>query len=63
MSTKVTIKDIESVKDEGNNAFRTENYYKAIMFYEEGLRRCRDYGKLFDGQMPYKQEIGENPKL
>ena len=40
MSAKVKLSDIESVKQEGNAAFSNENYYKAIMFYEEGVRRC-----------------------
>ena len=43
----ISVGDIESVKDEGNAAFKNENYYKAIMFYEEGIRRCTEYGKLY----------------
>jgi hypothetical protein len=34
------MKDIEQVKEEGNRAFAAENYYKAILFYEEGVRRA-----------------------
>lgn len=40
MNKSVTLKDIEQVKNEGNQAFATRNYYKAILFYEEGIRRA-----------------------
>eukprot|EP00347_Sterkiella_histriomuscorum_P013270 403365360 len=63
MASKVTIREIQSVKDEGNQAFKQENYYKAIMLYEEGLRRCKTYQSHWEGALPFKTEFGENPKL
>ena len=61
--TQVKRKEIEDVKEEGNRAFKGENYYKAILFYEEGLRRCTAFSQQNEGQFPFKLEIGENPKL
>lgn len=60
---KVAKSDIDSIKDEGNKAFKNENYYKAIMLYEEGIRRCGEYGKSWKELMPYKNEIGNSPIL
>jgi len=39
-SSSISLKSIEQVKDEGNRAFSSQNYYKAIMLYEEGIRRA-----------------------
>ncbi len=60
---KTSYADIVKVKEEGNNAFKNENYYKAILFYEEGVRRCQEFGIRFQGQMPYRMQIGEDPKV
>ena len=64
MSTsKVKPEDITQIKEEGNKAYKNENYYKAILFYEEGVRRCEDYYKNWKDNMPFRCEFGENPKL
>ena len=55
ITPKLTIVDIERVKEEGNNAFKNENFYKAIMLYEEGIRRCKEFAIIYEGQMPFKQ--------
>ena len=58
----VTLKEVESVKDEGNRAFTAGNFYKAIMLYEEGHRRAQAFGK--NRQLAFKSEFGdhsENP--
>jgi hypothetical protein len=34
------VKTIERLKEEGNRAFGTGNYSKAIQLYEEGLRQA-----------------------
>lgn len=60
---KATISGIEQVKEEGNRAFKSENYYKAILFYEEGIRRAHDFNKKHGASLPFKNEIGESPKL
>lgn len=60
---KVKRADIDAIKEEGNKAFKGENYYKAILFYEEGIRRCGEYNKEWKDKMPYKNEIGDNPLL
>ena len=52
--SKVKRQDIESIKEEGNKAFKNENFYKAILFYEEGIRRCEDFKKDWADDMPYK---------
>ena len=58
-----TLSDILQVKDEGNKAFKTENYYKAILFYEEGVRRAQAFGKRHEGLLPFKSDFGEDIKL
>jgi hypothetical protein len=63
MNTKVSRYDIETIKEEGNNAFKSENYYKAILFYEEGIRRCQEYNNHWKGQLPFKSEFGDSPVL
>ena len=60
---KVKVEDLYSIKDEGNVAFKNDNFYKAILLYEEGIRRCEEYGKHWAGGLPFKSEFGENPKL
>ena len=46
---KVKKGDIESVKEEGNKAFKDKQYYKAIMMYEEAVKRCGVYLKECGG--------------
>lgn len=36
----VSIKDVEALKDQGNQAFQVNSYVKAIRLYEEGLKRA-----------------------
>lgn len=60
---KVKKQDIEAIKEEGNKAFKSENYYKAILFYEEGIRRCETYDGQWKGQLPFKCEFGDSPTL
>lgn len=64
--SKVTTKeDIHSIKEEASKAFQADNFYKAIMLYEEGVRRCTAYNEVWGapGSMPYRCEFGESPVL
>jgi hypothetical protein len=60
---KVKKEEIHSVKEEGNHSFKDKNFYKAILFYEEAIRRCEQYYKEWKGNMPYAHQIGESPPL
>ena len=45
LERKITIKDLERQKEEGNRAFAMHNYPKAIKLYEEGLRLAQTFAK------------------
>jgi hypothetical protein len=56
----MTLREIESVKDEGNREFSKQNYYKAIMLYEEGMRRAQAFTKETEGKLEYRMEFGDH---
>ena len=39
-NAQLVLKSIDQLKNDGNREFSTKNYYKAIILYEEGMRRA-----------------------
>ena len=61
-SQKISAKQIEDLKTEGNSAFKKKDYGKAIAYYRQGLRLAEQFGTENDGSLPFKMEIGECPE-
>jgi tetratricopeptide (TPR) repeat protein len=57
---KLVIKSIEALKTEGNCEFQSKNYYKAVLLYEEGLRRAQAFAKEHQGNLSYRMEFGDH---
>jgi tetratricopeptide (TPR) repeat protein len=57
---KLVIKFIEALKTEGNCEFQSKNYYKAVLLYEEGLRRAQAFAKEHQGNLSYRMEFGDH---
>jgi len=61
-SHTLVLKSIEKLKTDGNREFSLKNYGKAIVLYEEGLRRAQAFAKEHQGQLAYRMEFTDQTK-
>ena len=54
---------METSKNEGNKYFLNGDYKNALYQYNKGISLAEKYSYENEGMLPFKQEIGESPKL